>query len=234
MRHEFTKKVRAYRPEEVPDRLRDLLCAREAEFFEPTFAGECAEDFLRETMRERGVRLDSIESWAIYDGYGGGVALVASLVDVEKFLLGTGLDAEPSRLILAAEWIKGIGATARPSRSRHPSTEAEFDAENPHDEYVPEIRTGRTADGWSTFGPDPRHPQSDARERMQAALDSLESEWTSYVADCASEAQRVLEADFEYATSWDSIEQRLRDFDERVTEDGECVPASDCEPIDED
>lgn len=227
--------VPAYEPDDVPDELRERICESEAKFLEPEFMADAALDWLQVNAAEKGVDVEALETWTLFvQGEGAGVR--ASVVDLGKFVdaVMPDLPAKDRARILAADRIEGLSLRAEPGRGYRPRTVADVDLRNPHDRFMPEVHTGWHADGWPIYDYDPAHKGTPAAKAMQAALDRLESAWESYVADLEGDVVSTLHADYESATSWETIAQRIRDLDELVTADGDIVSRSDCAQVDDD
>jgi hypothetical protein len=228
---EFTTKQKAYLPADVPEDLREILCQREAEFLEPEFLSESIQDYLGESLRERGIEEFKLEGWQLHC-QGAGVSLSFEVTDLEKFLAGTGLDAETQRLVLGADKVEGISARAVTAAGHYPGTKAEEDSRNPHHDYVPHLY--KETSGYPVeIGFDPDHRGYTHATAMGTALDDFVDTWEDFVRDTESEAFRLLEAEYDHLTSWEQVEERLEIMDEMVTEEGTVVSAAECEAITE-
>lgn len=211
MKYEHTKKQKAYLPADVPENLRERLCQTEAECLDPSWMGESVGDYLAEKLAEKGIGEFKIEGWQLHS-QGAGVSMTFEVVDLGKFLDSTGLSADAKRRIKGADSIEGVSLSACPSRGFCPGTVPDVSLQNPH-----QYQDGQEA----------------ASTAMQDSLDNLEELWTDLVRDTESEVHRAIEADYEYLTSWEQVQERLENMGEMVTEDGTVVDASECEAITE-
>lgn len=211
--HETRTVRRVYRPDEAPDEAREKACEHEAQGIEAehlseSVFGTCPETGIGHDERKRGVAIETTgrgrPSWRILDK-GAGVSLLGSVVDVDTFLaflLDEGkLTRDEARRLRYVEREGGISLRMLPRHGYGEGTRTDFDAGGVD---------------W---------PSAEIDE----ALETLSDAWDEYVARLCRNTVEALETEWRYLSSWDTIAERLRDFDEGIDDEGRAWPLSECE-----
>lgn len=207
------QKIRVYRPEEAPEKAREKACARESACTEPEWIAEgvfgtCNETGIQGELFAKGVTLHRAKGdgpfWSLYPA---AVTLKLEVSDRPKFfgwLASEGkLTRSELRRLLYVDREGGVAMSSRRQRGHGEGTVAEFDTSSVE------------------------FPTKEIRD----ALASLEGLWEDFVRDTAHEAGKRLEAEYEHASSWETIAERLRDMGEGIDDDGNTWLLSECEEV---
>lgn len=210
----FIRKVRVYTPadDDIPDRIKEQAAARELENYDMGDDADCVTDYLSEGAKAHGVSGLKLKTWEIgscrgTDGVGFSADVDATVFIGSKFKNTVG--PVPLDAFLACV---DVSLYMRPGRGRHTSTLADFDVNIDSD----------TAEAWGVTVAD-----------LKTAFEFVETAWENYVDKLASEAERMLLAEYDRAGSWENARELAELNNYGWDEHGNIVSLDDCEQTDE-